>query len=85
MTRRIPQLASRVLHTLAALYLEKTVAVHRPPGAFEFFQTESQHYDQELQTAEAQLSKFDREKGVADPQLEKQIALQKLSEFEATL
>jgi len=79
-----PQLAARVLRTLGNLYLEKTVAVHRPPGAFEFFQAESQHYDQELQSAEAQLTTFDREKGVADPQLEKQIALQKLSEFEAT-
>jgi len=79
-----PQLAARVLRTLSDLYLEKTVAVHRPPGAFEFFQEESQHYDQELQTAEAQLAKFDRDKGVTDPQLEKQIALQKLSEFEAT-
>src|SRR5580704_2737163 len=78
------QLAARILHTLGSLYLEKTVEVHRPPGAFEFFQTESQHYDQELQTAEAQLTKFDHDKGVADPQLEKQIALQKLSEFEAT-
>jgi uncharacterized protein involved in exopolysaccharide biosynthesis len=79
-----PQLAARVLRTLGSLYLEKTVEVHRPPGAFEFFQAESQHYDQELQTAEAQLAKFDREKGVADPQLEKQIAIQKLAEFEAT-
>jgi uncharacterized protein involved in exopolysaccharide biosynthesis len=79
-----PELAARVLRTLSNLYLEKTVAVHRPPGAFEFFQTESQHYDQELQTAESQLSKFDREKSVTDPQLEKQMALQKLSEFEAT-
>jgi uncharacterized protein involved in exopolysaccharide biosynthesis len=78
-----PQLAARVLRTLGNLYLEKTVEVHRPPGAFEFFQAESQHYDQELQTAEAQLAKFDLDKGVADPQLEKQIALQKLSEFEA--
>src|SRR3984893_16053486 len=79
-----PELAARVLHTLSNLYLEKTVEVHGPAGAFEFFQAESQHYDQQLQTAEAQLAKFDRDKGVADPQLEKQIALQKLSEFEAT-
>jgi uncharacterized protein involved in exopolysaccharide biosynthesis len=79
-----PELAARVLSTLSNLYLEKTVAVHRPPGAFEFFQAESQHYDQELQAAQAQLAKFDLEKGVADPQLEKQITLQKLSEFEAT-
>jgi uncharacterized protein involved in exopolysaccharide biosynthesis len=50
----------------------------------EFFQAESRHYDRELLTAEDQLTKFDREKGVADPQLEKQITLQKLSEFEAS-
>ena len=79
-----PQLAARVLRELGSLYLEKTVAVHRPPGAFEFFQAESQHYDEQLQAAQAQLAKFDRDKGVTDPQLEKQIALQKLSEFEAT-
>jgi protein tyrosine kinase modulator len=79
-----PELAARVLRTLGNVYLEKTVAVHRPPGAFEFFQAESQHYDQELQAAQAQLAKFDREKGVSDPQIEKQFALQKLSEFEAT-
>ncbi len=79
-----PQLSARVLRTLGNFYLEKTVQIHRPPGAFEFFQGEAQHYDQELQAAEAQLTKFDREKGVADPQLEKQNVLQKLSEFEAT-
>ena len=80
-----PQLAAPVLRTLGNLYLEKTVEVHRPPGAFAFFQSQSQHYDQELQAAEARLTEFDRAKGVADPQLEKQIALQKLSEFQATL
>jgi len=79
-----PQMAARVLGVLGNLYLEKTVAVHRPPGAFEFFQTESQHYEQDLRTAETHLTEFDRDKGVADPQLEKQIALQKLAEFEST-
>jgi uncharacterized protein involved in exopolysaccharide biosynthesis len=79
-----PQLSARVLHTFGNLYLQKTVEVHRAPGAFEFFQAESQHYDRELEAAEDHLAEFDREKGVADPQLEKQIALQKLSEFEAS-
>ena len=80
-----PQLAAGVLRTLGNLYLEKTVEVHRPPGTFEFFQAQSQHYERELQSAEAQLVRFDLENGVVDPQLEKQIALQKLSEFQATL
>ena len=78
-----PQMAARVVGILGGLYLEKTVAVHRPPGAFEFFQTESQHYDQELHAAESHLKEFDHDKGVADPALEKQITLQKLAEFEA--
>ena len=78
-----PQLSARVLKLLGELYLEKTVAVHRPPGAFEFFQTQSQQFDQELQNAETRLTAFDRDNGVADPQLEKQITLQKLAEFES--
>jgi uncharacterized protein involved in exopolysaccharide biosynthesis len=78
-----PQLAARVLDALGNLYLEKTVAVHSSPGAFKFFQTESQQYDQDLRTAETRLTEFDRDKGVADPELEKKIALQKLADFEA--
>jgi len=80
-----PQLAARVLKVLGNLYLEKTVAIHRPPGAFDFFQAQSQHFDQELRAAETHLTEFDRDNGVADPQLEKQIALQKLSDFESNL
>jgi uncharacterized protein involved in exopolysaccharide biosynthesis len=82
---RDPELAARVLRSLGDFYLEKTVAVHRPPGAFEFFQTETQHYDQQLQEAQGQLAKFDHDKGVADPEMEKQISLQKMAEFQATL
>jgi uncharacterized protein involved in exopolysaccharide biosynthesis len=80
-----PQLAARVLGLLGNLYLEKTVAVHGSPGASEFFQSESQHYDRELHTAETHLTEFDRDSGVADPDLEKQITLQKLAEFEGNL
>jgi len=80
-----PQRAARVLDVLGNLYLEKTVAVHSSPGAFKFFQTESHEYDQELRTAEIRLTEFDRNKGVADPELEKQITLQKLADFEANL
>src|SRR6267143_1858659 len=47
-----PQLAARVLATLANLYLEKHVAVHRPPGAFDFFQQETEKYRQGLAAAE---------------------------------
>jgi uncharacterized protein involved in exopolysaccharide biosynthesis len=81
---RDPQEAARVLNTLGNLYLEKTVAVHSSPGAFKFFQTESQQYDQQLHTAETVLTDFDRAKGLGDPEFEKQITLQKVAEFEST-
>jgi len=34
---RDPQLAAKVLNSLAGLYLEKHLAMHRAPGQFEFF------------------------------------------------
>jgi uncharacterized protein involved in exopolysaccharide biosynthesis len=80
-----PQLAARVLATLANLYLEKHVAVHRPPGAFDFFQQETEKYRQGLSAAEERLAQFSRENEVVSAQLEKEIALQRLNEFEATL
>jgi uncharacterized protein involved in exopolysaccharide biosynthesis len=68
---------------LGNFYLEKTVAVHSSPGAFSFFQSESQRYDQALRSAETQLTNFDREEGVANPELEKQVTIQKRAEFQA--
>lgn len=80
-----PPLAARVLTTLASLYLEKHVAVHRPPGAFDFFQRETERYQNELSAAEARLADFDREGGIVAAQLEKEITLHRLAEFDATL
>ena len=53
-----PQLAYRVLSTLADSYLEKHLGVHRPPGAFEFFQQETEQYRKNLEQAEARLARF---------------------------
>jgi uncharacterized protein involved in exopolysaccharide biosynthesis len=80
-----PQVAAQVLWKLADLYLEKHVAVHRPPGAFDFFQKETGRYRQSLTDAEAQLLDFTQDSGVISAALEKEVALQKLAEFEATL
>src|SRR2546425_4593525 len=79
------QLAARVLSTLASLYLEKHVAVHRPAGALDFFERETQRYQEELGSAEGRLANFSREEGVVAAQLEKEITIQKLTEFDATL
>jgi uncharacterized protein involved in exopolysaccharide biosynthesis len=79
------KLSYQVLKTLANLYTEKHLAVHRPPGAFDFFQHETEQYQKGLAEAEMRLGRFDKEKGVASAQTERDLALQKLNEFDATL
>lgn len=79
------ELAARVLTTLARLYLEKHLAVHRPPGAFDFFQEQTQKYREGLADAEANLVDFRHGASVVSAQFEKEGALQKLAEFEAAL
>jgi len=82
-----PQLSARVLTTLANEYLVKHVAVHRPPGAFNFFQQQAEQYQKDLATAEARLADFSRdpEHGAVSPQLQRDLLLQKGNEFDATL
>lgn len=79
------QQSARVLTTLASLYMEKHLTVHRPPGAFDFFQQETERYREQLAAAEKRLADFSREEGVVAAQLEKETALQKLAEFESAL
>jgi uncharacterized protein involved in exopolysaccharide biosynthesis len=80
-----PQLAAQVLTKLAELYLEKHIAVHRPPGAFDFFKQETQQYRAELASREARLAAFGRESGVISADLEKEVTLRKLHDFESDL
>ena len=80
-----PELAARVLNTLSSLYLEKHLAVHRLPGAFDFFQKQTERYRNELTANEEHLIRFDSDSGLVSPQLEKEIMLRKQSEFDAAL
>jgi uncharacterized protein involved in exopolysaccharide biosynthesis len=80
-----PQLAARVLNTLATLYLEKHLAIHRAPGEFEFFHQQAEQYRTALMNAENKLTNFSREQGVVNPTLEKEISVRKLAEEEADL
>jgi uncharacterized protein involved in exopolysaccharide biosynthesis len=80
-----PQLAARVLSALGDAYLKKNVAVHRPPGQFEFFDQETEAYRKNLADAETKLKTFSTEDGGVAPQMARDITLQKLSEFRASL
>jgi uncharacterized protein involved in exopolysaccharide biosynthesis len=80
-----PELSAHVLQTLATLYQEKHAAVHRPVGAFSFFDQQASHYRDELAGAETQLTDFDGRENVVAPAAQKQLVLQELSQFEAEL
>ncbi len=80
-----PELAAKVLQTLSSLYLEKHLAVHRPAGALDFFQQQTEQYRKGLADAEQQLAVFSRSEGVVSIDLEKDITLRRLGEFEAQL
>jgi len=78
-----PQMAARVVNALADLYLDKHLEVHRASGTLQFFQQETERYRKGLANVEAQMSGFGQAEGVASAQLEKEITLRALSEFEA--
>lgn len=80
-----PERAAEVLSQLANLYVEKHLAVHRPVGAYEFFQEQTRAFGDELERAEAELAEFDREAQVVSPLAERDTAIQTLAEFESTL
>ena len=82
---RDPRLAAVVLGKMADLYLEKHLAVHRPAGAFAFFQQQTRRIGEELQNAQASLTDFTRQAGVVSARQEKEFALTRRSEFDAQL
>jgi uncharacterized protein involved in exopolysaccharide biosynthesis len=75
--------AARVLEALSRAYVQKHTELQRPSGEAEFFEQRTAEYEQKLHESEAQLVSFGRNRGVASPALERDIALQKLGEAEA--
>jgi len=80
-----PDLAARLLNSLASLYLEKRLQVHRSSGEFGFFDRETEQLRKGLSSAETRLTDFTDEQGVVSAQLERDLTLQKTSELEASL
>jgi len=80
-----PQMAARVLSVLDDVYLQKNEEVQRTPGQFAFFDQQTQRAKAELDAAEERLKAFPRETGTANPNLARDIALQKVNDFNASL
>jgi uncharacterized protein involved in exopolysaccharide biosynthesis len=59
------------------------MALQRPSGEVQFFETQMAEYEKRLHQSEAELVRFTRDRGLASPALERDIALQKLGEAEA--
>jgi uncharacterized protein involved in exopolysaccharide biosynthesis len=84
-TSNSPLLTAEVLNTLDNVYLEKHKEVHSPSGELAFFAQQVEHARKQLLEAEAQLKDFPRKAGTANPTLARDITLQKLNEFSASL
>ncbi|MGC2171195.1 MAG: GumC family protein [Candidatus Sulfotelmatobacter sp.] len=80
-----PQLAAAVLSSVDKFYLEKHLAVHHPAGQLEFFEKETAEYGQNLAEAEQKLKQFAVEQGGVAPDEQRDLTLQKLNEFNASL
>ncbi|HVN19573.1 MAG TPA: GumC family protein [Dongiaceae bacterium] len=80
-----PHKAAAVLTVLTSAYVDKHLAVHRPAGQVQFFEQEADRYREDLAKAEGQLKSFADQQGGVAPQLERDLTLQKLNEFSASL
>ena len=79
-----PSQAARVLSALAALYVQRHTNLQRPPGEIQFFDLQTTAYEKRLHQSESELVHFTRARGVVSAALERDIALQKLGEANAS-
>lgn len=82
---RDPKLAARVLSAVDTVYVEEHRAIHGDVGQFAFFDQQMEKAKQELDAAETRLKAFPAEAGIANPTLARDMTLQKLSDFNASL
>jgi uncharacterized protein involved in exopolysaccharide biosynthesis len=80
-----PKQAAHVVSALADAYLQLHRRVFNPPGQVEFFEQEAERYKKDLADAEAQLKQFSEQKNGVAPNVERDIVLQKLSDFRSVL
>jgi uncharacterized protein involved in exopolysaccharide biosynthesis len=76
--------AARVLSALSILYMQKHTNLQRPPGEILFFDQQTAESEKRLHRSEAELVHFTRARGVVSAALERDIALQKLGEADAS-
>jgi uncharacterized protein involved in exopolysaccharide biosynthesis len=81
---RDPQMASKVLNALSEAYTEKHLEVHRPSGELKFFDQQVSEYKRNLEESQRKILQLGEENGVVSPQQERDFALQRANEFDAS-
>jgi uncharacterized protein involved in exopolysaccharide biosynthesis len=81
---RNPQMTSKVLNALSDAYEEKHVEVHRPSGELKFFDQQVSDYKRGLDESQQKILQMSQETGTVSPQQERDFALQRANEFDAS-
>jgi uncharacterized protein involved in exopolysaccharide biosynthesis len=79
-----PQTAQRVLQAVAGAYLEKHKTVHRPSGELHFFDQQIEESRRLLEDSKERLLTFSEQHGAVSAGLQRDLALQKFSEMDAS-
>jgi uncharacterized protein involved in exopolysaccharide biosynthesis len=79
-----PRVAATVLQSVANAYLEKHMEVHRPAGQFHFFDQQRGESRLQLEEAKGKLLQFTAKYGVVAAAQQRDLALQKFSEVDAS-
>lgn len=78
-----PQLAARVLGSLATFYLAKHMEVHRPAGQLRFFDLQAGESRRRLEDAEKNLQDFTTSHDVVMAAQQRDLVLQRMNDVEA--
>ena len=78
-----PEVAARVLRSVANVYLTKHVMVHRPSGELRFFEQQTAESRQQLEDSKQNLLHFAEQHGVVEAAQQRDLAVARLSEMQA--
>jgi uncharacterized protein involved in exopolysaccharide biosynthesis len=79
-----PQLAERVLQSLASSYLAKHMEVHRPGGQFRFFDEQAAESRRQLEETEKKLLDYTNGRAVVVAALQRDLLLRRINDVEAS-
>jgi uncharacterized protein involved in exopolysaccharide biosynthesis len=79
-----PHVAAQVLQSLARIYVEKHMEVHRPGGQLHFFDQQTAESRRQLEEAKAKLVDFTKTHGVVLAAQQRDLVLQRLDDVEAS-